>query len=72
MRIFKILFYLGIMGVGVMFSVLNARPVTLDLYVKSIQMPLPLLLTITFVLGSIIGWLIAFVRAWRLKRDIVK
>ena len=72
MRIFFIILNSILIVIGVSFALLNAEIVHIDLYVKQINMPLSLVLTITFSAGLITSFLLFFMRYWRLKRELYR
>lgn len=70
MRIVLLLFFLIVIGVGVIFSVLNAGPVDLKLYFVTLsQVPLSLILVVTLALGAVLGLLAGLSLVMRLKRE---
>ena len=67
MRIFMVLFYLLLIVAGVSFSVLNAKAVDINLYYKTISLPISLLLMIVFAVGLVWGLVFFAFRYIRLK-----
>ncbi len=72
MRIFAIIFALLILIVGTLFAILNAGMVSLHYYLGVTQIPLSLLLFITFMMGSLCGYLICLTTSLRQKWTIFK
>lgn len=69
----KILFYLLlaiILLFGISFALLNASIVNFHYYFGTRQLPLSLLLGLSFSLGILIGWLLNFSQWLRAKRTI--
>lgn len=67
MRIVMLLFYLILIVAGVSFSVLNASMVDINLYYRTISLPISLLLIMVFALGLIWGLLYFAFKHLRLK-----
>lgn len=57
MRYIILFFWLALMALGVAFSSVNATTVTLNLYVSSYTIYLPLLLLIFLAMGFLLGFL---------------
>ncbi|MDF1677606.1 MAG: LapA family protein [Legionellaceae bacterium] len=64
MRFIMMIFYLCLMLLGVSFSVLNAGAVTLNLYFKTVTLPMSMLVVMAFVLGVLVGFVIFWSRYW--------
>ncbi|MGE3919838.1 MAG: lipopolysaccharide assembly LapA domain-containing protein [Gammaproteobacteria bacterium] len=60
MRIFNYIVLTIILLLGITFACLNAQTVGINLYLVKYQMPLSLLLVLTFVLGCLLGTLVCF------------
>ncbi len=67
MRLISVIFYLCLMLFGVSFAALNAGPVTLNLYFKTLGMPISVLCITAFALGVLIGIMIFLGRYLGLK-----
>ena len=67
MRFIMLIFYLFLMLFGVSFAALNAGSVILNLYFKTLSMPVSVLVMIVFVLGVLIGFVVFLGRYWCLK-----
>jgi putative membrane protein len=67
-----LLLYIVLILLGVSFATLNASSVEVNLYFKTITMPISVLMTIMLGLGLIIGFLLILCRYWRLKVDFLK
>lgn len=67
MRILMIIFYLVLILVGVSFAVLNASPVSINLYFTTFKLPISVLMTITLGIGVLIGAFLLLTKYWRLK-----
>ena len=70
MKIFGILISLAIIILGVGFAIKNAAPVTVYYYIGTKQLPLSLLLMLTFGTGLIIGCLILSISLIRLRTNL--
>lgn len=67
MRLIMLVVYLVLIIVGVSFAALNASSVAVNLYFKTVSMPISVLMTIMLGIGILIGMLIFVMRYWRLK-----
>jgi len=67
MKIFSYLIVLLILILGVTFAILNAAPVAVHYYIGSQQLPLSLLLVMSFGIGLLIGLLVLGFNILRLK-----
>lgn len=67
MRLIMLVIYLGLIIVGVSFASLNASSVAVNLYFKTVTMPISVLMTIMLGIGVLIGMLLFVFRYWRLK-----
>lgn len=65
-------FYLVLIVLGVTFAALNASAVSVNFYIKTISMPVSVLITVMIGFGMIIGFLIFSMRYWRLKSEYRK
>ncbi|MBA2656167.1 MAG: LapA family protein [Tatlockia sp.] len=72
MRLIMLLIYLILILFGVSFAALNATSVVVNLYFKTMTMPISVLMTIMLGLGLLVGFLLFFYRYWRLKVDYLK
>lgn len=72
MRLFIIVFYLLLLLLGVSFAALNASSVQINLYVKTINLPISVLMAITLGIGLLIGFFISLMRYWKLKLELAK
>lgn len=72
MRLFMILIYLLLVLLGVSFAALNANSVPVNLYFKTLNMPISVLMTLMLGVGLLIGFLIFIGRYWRLKIDYMR
>ncbi len=55
MRILTLFLFLIVVGLGVLFSVLNAVPVSFDYYLGQGEFPLSLLLVVVLATGVVLG-----------------
>lgn len=67
MRFFMMIFYVLIMLVGVAFAALNASEVTLNLYFKTLNLPISVYIISAFGLGIICGFMVFIGRYWGLR-----
>jgi lipopolysaccharide assembly protein A len=67
MRIITYLIFLTVLTVGVTFAYLNATPVSFNYYLNTKIMPLSLLMTISFGVGIMLGFLANTATWLRLK-----
>lgn len=67
MRLIITLFYVALIITGVAFSVLNSQLVELNLYIRTVSIPVSFLLVLTFVTGLLCGLLFFVWRYVRLK-----
>ena len=67
MRFIKLIMYLILVIFGVSFAALNAENVALNFYFKQINLPVSVLLIISFGIGVILGFIVFYARYWRLK-----
>jgi putative membrane protein len=67
MRILILIFYAVLLLLGVSFAALNASSVQVNFYVKTLFMPIPILMSIMFGLGFFMGFVFFIGRYWRLK-----
>ncbi len=72
MRIFTFLLFLCVVGVGALFSVLNAVPVPFDYYLGQGEFPLSLLLVIMLASGVVLGILSSLPMVFSLKMRLRK
>lgn len=67
MRLFSLLFYMILIFVGIVFAVLNAELVKVDLYFGVYNLPLSLLALCLFGLGICIGLSSGFITSIKMK-----
>lgn len=67
MRILTYLFLIVLILFAFTFAVLNAEPVSINYYLGKTQLPLSLLLILSFILGGLFGLLTAFTIYVKLK-----
>lgn len=72
MRILMIFFYLLLIVLGVSFAALNAGSAVVDLYVKTITLPVSVIIVISFGLGLLLGFFMSLLRRFRLKIEATK
>lgn len=72
MRLLMLVIYILIIIIGVSFAALNATPVPINLYFKTISMPLAVLMAITLGMGVFLGFIVFMSRYWRLKNEYRK
>jgi len=72
MRLFMIIIYLFLVLLGVSFAALNANSVPVNLYFKTLNMPVSVLMTLMLGLGLVIGFLLFIGRYWRLKIEFIR
>ncbi|KAA3627788.1 MAG: LapA family protein [Proteobacteria bacterium] len=70
MRIVQSIILFLIFVVALAFAVINADAVKIDYYVGSIEMPLSVIVVVTFALGAIVGLLVSLGRMLGLKREL--
>ncbi len=69
MVIIKLLLLLAFMVIGASFALINDKPVTVDLYFVTPQLPLSLLLLLALGCGIILGGLAGMVYFMRVKKE---
>jgi lipopolysaccharide assembly protein A len=69
-RVFQIVFALLVIFFGLAFHIKNDLPVTLDFYVRTIDMPLSWVVVIAFSAGAVLGLLVMLNTIARLQRKI--
>lgn len=69
-RVFQIVFALLIIFFGLAFHIKNDLPVTLDFYVRSINLPLSWVVVIAFSAGAVLGLMAMLNTIVRLRRKI--
>lgn len=67
MRILMIIVYLLLIILGVTFAALNAGSVQVNFYVRTLNMPIAVLIAIVLGLGLLIGYALALTKYLRLK-----
>lgn len=67
MRFIMMMFYLLLMLLGVAFAALNAGQVTLNLYFKTLTLPISVLIISAFALGILGGFMVFIGRYWGLR-----
>lgn len=67
-----LIIYIVLIVLGVSFAALNAASVQVNLYVKTVSMPISVLMTIMLGIGILIGSLLFINRYWRLKIECFK
>lgn len=67
MRIFTYIFLIIVIILGITFAILNHSPVIIHYYLGEKTLPLSLLLVIFFVIGALIGLIVAFWISVKLK-----
>lgn len=67
MRILTYILLLLVILFGISFAILNSQTVTVDYYFRQSNLPLSLLLVITFVFGSLLGMLVGFFLILKVK-----
>lgn len=72
MRIITLVFYLLLIIIGVSFAALNAATVQVNFYVKTLSMPISVLMTMMLGFGILIGFILVIGRYWRLKIECRK
>ncbi|MGL5742635.1 MAG: LapA family protein [Legionella sp.] len=72
MLIIMLVIYLLLIGIGVSFAALNATSVDVNLYFKTISMPISVLMTIMLGIGILVGFILFIGRYWRLKAECHK
>lgn len=72
MRVVMLVTYILLILLGVSFAALNASSVQVNLYFKTLTMPISLLMTLMLGLGILIGLLLFMARYWRLKIEYRK
>lgn len=69
MRIVMLIIYIMLIIIGVSFAALNANSVEVNLYFKTVSMPVSVLITIMLGIGIVIGFILFVGRYWRLKAE---
>ncbi|MCH9755711.1 MAG: LapA family protein [Gammaproteobacteria bacterium] len=64
MRFLMLIFYVCLILLGVSFAALNAGNLTLNLYFRTLTMPVSVLMIATFSIGVLIGFVIFLGRYW--------
>lgn len=72
MRLFMLFFYLILIVLGVSFAVLNASPAVVNLYIKTMTLPVSVIIVISFSLGLVLGFCMSLLRRMRLKMEASK
>ena len=72
MRILMLVIYILLIIIGVSFATLNASTVAVNFYVKTISMPVSVLMAIMLGIGILIGFILFISRYWRLKMECHK
>jgi len=72
MRILMLVTYILLIIIGVSFAALNASSVVVNFYVKTVTMPISVLMTIMLGTGILIGFILFIGRYWRLKIEYRK
>lgn len=67
--LFKIFLLLATILLGIIFTIQNPGKVTVDYYFSSIEAPLSLVISVSLLLGAILGWIIAWVRGLGKQRQ---
>ena len=65
-------FYILLIILGVSFAALNASSVDVNFYLKTISIPISVLMTIMLGVGVFIGFILFIGRYWRLKIECRK
>ena len=69
-RVIQIVFALLVVVFGLAFHIKNDVPVTLDLYVRTVDLPLSWVIVVAFSLGAILGLTVMITSILRLQRRI--
>lgn len=69
MQIFKIIFYLLLVLIGISFAALNANSVQINLYVTKLTTPVSVLVILVLGVGVLVGYGLSLGRYWRLKME---
>jgi putative membrane protein len=69
MRIVMTVFYLLLILFGVSFAALNARAISLNLYLTTITLPVSMLMILMLGAGMLFGFILFLGRYWRLKAE---
>lgn len=72
MRVLMLVTYLVLIIIGVSFAALNASPVQVNFYFKTVSMPISVLMTVMLGTGTLIGFLLFIFRYWHLKIECRK
>ena len=72
MRLIMMIIYLSLAVLGVIFAALNASTMTLNLYFKTLALPVSVWMIIAFTLGVFMGFILFLGRYWRLKSQYRK
>jgi len=71
-RFISIIFIVVILLLVLLFTLLNAEPVSLNYYLGQVEQPLALILVVTFVAGALIGLLTSVVMILSARHDVSK
>lgn len=66
--LFKIFLLLATVLLGIIFTVQNPGKVTINYYFSSIEAPLSLVISVSLLLGAVLGWVIAWTRGFGKQR----
>jgi len=72
MRVVRLVIYILLIIFGVSFAALNASSVHVNFYIKTVSMPISVLMIIMLGLGIFIGFIMFIFRNWRLKAECRK
>ena len=72
MRILLLVFYILLIIIGISFAALNASSVQVNFYIKTVSMPISVLMTIMLGVGILIGFRLFINRYWRIKIECRK
>lgn len=70
MKAIGYLTFLLIIIIGISFAIINSSPVTVNYYIGIKQIPLSLLLMLTFGIGLLIGFLTLLISIFRLRTNL--
>lgn len=71
-RLIGLIIVLLLIGFGLSFALLNAEPVVVDYYLGTASLPLSLALTLSLVIGALLGLLTASAILVRQRRKVAR
>ena len=72
LRLLKWIIYIAIVILGVSFAAFNAGDVSVNFYIRQVQIPIAVLVAVTLGVGLLGGLFVSLIRYWRLKIELMK